>query len=182
MTERRNAQEIEPHADPSTVGEDGEALALVPAGVVFRDVVTQVDERGQLCELFDNRWGIPGGPLVYAYCTTIRPGYAKGWGWHRDHDDRYFILFGHMETILYDEREGSPTHGLVARVVLSELRRRLMTIPAGIWHASRNLGERETVFVNFPTHPYEHGSPDKLRLPLVNERIPYRFPAGTRGG
>jgi len=86
--------------------------------------------------------------------------------------------------VLYDERDGSPTRGLIARVVLSETRRRLMLIPAGVWHASRNLGDREVVVVvvNFPTKPYVHQDPDKARLPLDNDRIPYRFPPGTRGG
>jgi dTDP-4-dehydrorhamnose 3,5-epimerase len=167
--------------DRSTVTPSGESLEPVPAGVVFYDLRTQVDDRGMLCEMFDNRWEVPGGPLVYAYVTTIRPGYAKGWGLHHHHDDRYFILFGHMETVLYDERPGAPTHGMVSTIVLSEARRRLMIIPAGVWHASRNLSDREAVFINFPTAPYDHENPDKHRLPLVNGRIPHRFP-DTRGG
>jgi dTDP-4-dehydrorhamnose 3,5-epimerase len=172
----------EPIRDRPTVTPEGVPLVELPHGVVFRDAVTHVDDRGMLCELFDNRWGFPGGPLCYSYFMTIRPGYAKGWGWHSSYDDRYFIQFGHMETVLYDERDDSPTRGLVARVVLSETRRRLMVIPAGVWHASRNLGDRDVVVVNFPTKPYVHQDPDKARLPLDNDRIPYRFPPGTRGG
>ena len=94
---------------------------------------------------------------------------------------RYFILFGDMEVVLYDDRPDSSTRGLVSKVVMSELRRGLLNIPAGIWHADRNLGQKDAVMVNFPTQPYDHESPDKYRLPLENDYIPYRF-EDPRGG
>jgi dTDP-4-dehydrorhamnose 3,5-epimerase len=64
----------------------------------------------------------------------------------------------------------------VASVVLSHHHRRLMNIPAGVWHANRNLGETDLVVVNFPTIPYDHTDPDKYRLPLDTDQIPYRWP------
>ena len=153
----------------------GEPLAQLPAGVSFRDVPTHVDDRGSVVELFDARWGWHPDPLVFAYAFTVRPGKIKGWGLHKRHDDRYFLLQGDMEVVLYDERDDSPTRGLVAKVYLSELRRRLMSIPAGIWHADHNIGTRDALVVNFPTIPYDHTNPDKYRLPLDTDRIPYRF-------
>jgi dTDP-4-dehydrorhamnose 3,5-epimerase len=63
----------------------------------------------------------------------------------------------------------------VSRIVLSEYRGRLMSIPAGVWHADHNIGTRDAVVVNFPTIPYDHESPDKYRLPLNNDRIPFVF-------
>ncbi len=80
-----------------------------------------------------------------------------------------------VEVVMYDARPDSPTRGLVAKTVLSEYRRRLMNIPAGIWHANRNIGTRDVVVVNFPTIPYDHAKPDKYRLPLDADEIPYRF-------
>ena len=100
---------------------------------------------------------------------------------HEHHDDRYFIVSGEMEVILYDERADSPTYGLVAKVVLSEYRRQLLSIPAGVWHADRNIGARDVLFVNFPTQPYDHANPDKYVLPPNNDRIPYHFD-DPRGG
>ncbi len=120
-------------------------------------------------------WGWHADPLVFSYCFTVRPGMIKGWGLHKKHDDRYFILFGEMETVLYDDRPDSPTRGLVAKVVISEYRRRLMNIPAGVWHANRNLGVKDVVVINFPTIQYDHANPDKYRLPLDNDYIPYKF-------
>jgi dTDP-4-dehydrorhamnose 3,5-epimerase len=170
----------EPKRDRGTVTPAGEPIAELPAGVTFRDVPTHLDERGSIVELFDPRWGWHPDPFAFAYLFTVRPGFAKGWGLHKEHEDRYFVLFGEMQVVFYDERQGSPTEGLVAEVVLSEHRRRLMNIPAGIWHANRNLGSTDVIVVNFPTIPYDHSNPDKYRLPLDTDQIPYRF-EGVRG-
>ena len=164
-----------------TVTREGVPLRQLPHGVSLRDAVTQVDERGTICEMYDTRWDWHPEPLVYSYICTIRPGFIKGWGMHEHHDDRYFIVSGEMEVILYDERADSPTYGLVAKVVLSEYRRQLLSIPAGVWHADRNIGARDVLFVNFPTQPYDHANPDKYVLPPNNDRIPYHFD-DPRGG
>lgn len=170
-----------PIQDEQTVTPTGEVTTQLPHGVSFHDVTTQVDERGTLCEMFDPRWGWHNEPLVFSYFCTIRPGIVKGWAIHQNHDDRYFIMFGEMEVILYDERPDSPTYGLVSKIVLSEYRRRLLNIPAGIWHADHNIGSKDAVLVNFPTMPFDHANPDKARLPLNNDRIPYKFD-NPRGG
>jgi dTDP-4-dehydrorhamnose 3,5-epimerase len=167
--------------DEETVTPRGDSLQRLPAGVSFHDVVTHVDERGTVCEMFDPRWGWNAEPVVFTYCFTIRPGMIKGWGLHKEHEDRYFLLFGEVEAVLYDDRPDSPTHGLVARVFLSEYRRRLMNIPAGVWHADRNVGPKDAVLINFPTRPYDHANPDKYRLPLDTDLIPHKFD-DPRGG
>ena len=168
-------QATEQLRDRQTVTTGGEPIDQLPAGVTFRDVPTHVDDRGTVCELFDERWDWHPDPLVFSYMFTIRPGRIKGWGMHKLHEDRYFVISGDMEVVLYDAREDSPTEGLVASVVLSDTRRRLMNIPTGIWHANRNLGHTDLVVVNFPTTPYLHENPDKYRLPLDTDQIPYEF-------
>ncbi len=164
-----------------TVTRGGERLEQLPDGVTFRDAVTNVDERGTVCEMFDPRWGWTDTGLVFAYFTTVRPGVVKGWGMHLEHEDRYFILYGDLEVVLYDDRPDSPTREMVAKVYLSEHERRLMNIPPGIWHADRNVGSGDATLINFPTKPYDHQNPDKYRLPLDTDQIPYSFPEGTLG-
>ncbi len=167
--------------DVSTVTPDGNLRQLLPAGVSFHDNVTHVDERGTVCEMFDPRWGWKPDPVVFTYCCTIRPGITKGWGLHKVNEDRYFLLFGELEVVLYDARPDSPTLGLVSRIFLSEYRRRLMNIPPGIWHADYNFGSKDAVLINFPTQPYNHANPDKYRLPLDTDQIPHKFDS-PRGG
>jgi dTDP-4-dehydrorhamnose 3,5-epimerase len=168
--------------DVPTVSSTGDRLARVPEGVTFRDAVTHVDDRGSVCELFDPRWGWTDDDLVFSYVFTLRPGMVKGWGMHREHEDRYFILYGELELVLYDGREDSPTHGLVSEIYLTEHRRQLMNIPTGVWHANRNVGMNDVTVINFPTKPYDHENPDKYRLPIDTDQIPYAFPEVARGG
>jgi dTDP-4-dehydrorhamnose 3,5-epimerase len=161
--------------EPTTVTADGERLRTLPDGVVLRDLVTHVDDRGSLCELVDPRWAEIDEPLTYSYMWTIRPGVIKGWAVHEHKADRYTLLFGEVEIVLWDDREGSPTHGVVTQLFLSETRRQLLCIPAGVWHAIRGLGTRDGVLANFPTELYEHARPDKYGLPIDNDVIPFRF-------
>lgn len=170
-----------PIPEPQTVTPEGAPLARLPQGVTFRDVPTQVDERGMVFEMFDPRWQWHPGPLVYSYAFTVRPGWVKGWGMHARHEDRYFLVQGELEVVLFDDRPDSPTRGLVSKVYLTHFRRRLMNVPAGVWHADHNVGSVDAVIVNFPTLPYEHAAPDKYRLPIDTDQIPHRF-HGVRGG
>jgi len=167
--------------DVETVTSDGERVDALPEGMVVRDLVTHVDERGTVCELYDLRWSVNPDPLVFAYMFTIRPGRAKGWGIHREHEDRYAFLNGELELAFYDAREDSATAGQESRLFLSAHRRRLVTIPRGVWHAERNVGEVDAQVVNFPTIPYDHANPDKYRLPLDTEELPVRLGPDWRG-
>src|SRR5262245_38303970 len=89
--------------DPPTVSPEGEPLVRLPDGVTFRDTPIHLDARGSLRELFDPRWKWHPVPLLYAYCFTVRPGFIKGWGLHKRHEDRYFVLRGETEVVFYDE-------------------------------------------------------------------------------
>ena len=40
---------------------------------------------------------------------------------------------------------------------------------------NRNIGQEELMVINFPTIQYDHNNPDKYRLPLKTDLIPYDF-------
>lgn len=161
--------------DVQTVTPEGQQLLTLPEGMIVRDLVTHVDDRGTVVELFDPRWGVSPDALVFAYQFTIRPGKAKGWGVHRQHEDRYAFLDGELELVFYDAREDSATSGQESRLVLSPHHRKLVTIPRGVWHAERNLGATDVRVVNFPTIMYDHSNPDKYRLPLDTDELPVKL-------
>ena len=72
-------------------------------------------------------------------------------------------------------RAGSPTEGVLAEHFFGASRRAHLTIPSGVFHAVENVGPGEAMFVNHPSRPYNHGHPDKRRLPFDTDLIPYRF-------
>ncbi len=172
---------IQPVRDPATVSSDGTSLQSLPEGVTFFPLTTHLDDRGSVCELFDPRWGWTEAPFTFSYMFTLRPGMVKGWGLHKEHEDRYVTLFGEIQIVMFDAREDSPTQGQVSSVVLSHYNRRAMNIPAGIWHANWNIGSTDCVVINFPTKPYDHENPDKYRLPLDTDQIPFTFPPTAHG-
>lgn len=167
--------------DGQTVSSEGKPLRKLPEGVQFRPSVRHVDRRGSVREMYDPRWGFHDAPIEFVYCFTIAPGVVKGWGLHEKHDDRYFLLKGQMELALYDVRPQSSTCGKVFSIILSEHNPGIINIPAGIWHADYNFGTEETVVVNFPTILYDHSAPDKHRLPIGTDLIPYSFGNATGG-
>lgn len=154
---------------------EGRPVERLTHGVQIRPLPTQVDRRGSVMELYDLRWDWHHDPLVFAYCFTIRPGVVKGWNLHKAHEDRYALLQGAMELVLYDPRPESPTCGEVCRIVLSEQHRCLVNVPTHVWHADHNIGATDVLVVNFPTTPYNHANPDKYRLPIDTDLIPYSF-------
>lgn len=166
--------------DGNTVTPSGERTEVSIDGLKIRDLVLHTDERGTVCELFDPRWNWHPDPMVFSYVWTLRPGWVKGWAMHKMHEDRYCLISGEMKLVLYDTRDQSPTFGRIQEIHLSEQRRQLVNVPSGVWHADENIGTTNAVIINYPTIQYDHANPDKYRLPLDTDLIPYRF-HGRRG-
>ena len=124
-----------------TVTPEGQSVTPLIDGVVLRPQARR-PTAGTLCEILDLRWGVTDDPIVSVYQFTIRPGRAKGWHVHRLHDDRIFVSRGEVKVVLYDDRDNSPTKGLVNEIHRSELHRDLMVIPRGVFHAHLNVGRR----------------------------------------
>jgi len=174
----RNEWDLDPSQPkpvPPSVNEKGERILPKIDGVITRKLVTHMDPRGSVTELCDLRWAEVTEPLVYTYVVTIRPGQVKGWSRHHSYADRTVVIAGDIQWVLYDDREDSPTKGMVNSYAFGPEHRVLFTIPRGVWHAARNLSPYDATFINHPTSPYNHKQPDRDLLPLDNEFIPYRF-------
>ena len=161
--------------DQRTVDENRRSTAPLLDGMSFYESVRHDDDRGSVTEIYDPRWGWHPDPLVFSYFFTVRPGIVKGWGLHKEHEDRYFVISGEMELVTFDPRPESSTFGKVCKVYLSGSRPRLVNIPKFVWHADRNIGTSDAVVVNFPTIQYDHSKPDKYRLPIDTPLIPHSF-------
>jgi dTDP-4-dehydrorhamnose 3,5-epimerase len=161
--------------DTQTVTPAGKTLAPLIEGVKIREARTHGDARGSVIEIFDERWGWHPAPVGSLHCFTVRPGFVKGWGLHEYHEDRYMILSGEMELVLFDPRPTSSTCGKVGKIMMSEHHRCLVNIPTNVWHADHNIGTKDVVVIDMPTVPYNHENPDKWRLPIDTPLIPYSF-------
>jgi dTDP-4-dehydrorhamnose 3,5-epimerase len=169
-----NAPGDEPRKDFQLATQEGAHREPID-GVRIREARTIPDDRGSICVAYDPRWGFTEEPMVYCYEVTIRPGAIKGWILHETYDDRLFLAAGAVRWVLFDDRDGSPTQGRLSELFFDEHHRSLLRIPRGVWHAVQNVGADDSRMVNFPTAPYDYENPDKTRLPIDTDRIPYRF-------
>lgn len=173
MNQRNFDESVEQaQRDVATVTKSGESLGKKISGVSVSSPVNHVDHRGRLFEIYAGPSDHWQDPIVYCYAFTVRPNQTKGWGLHKEKDDRYTLISGELLTILYDARTDSPTHGLVQKVVLSGQSARQLKIPKGVWHMNICLGENEAMLINHPTKTYDHQNPDRLLLPWDSELIP----------
>ena len=160
---------------PGTIRPNERVRKVDIAGVVLNQTAVIGDDRGVILELIDLRQEYWADGVPYLYMGTCRPGRAKGWGMHKIHIDRYMVLDGEMLLVLFDDRVDSATRGVTQEFYLTRDGLNQITIPPGVWHAHLNLGQRDLLFVNAPSQPFQHGQPDKWRLPLDTDKIPYSF-------
>jgi dTDP-4-dehydrorhamnose 3,5-epimerase len=162
--------------DGATVTSGSERIEKFIDGVRLRRATTHMDERGELAEIYSKAWGFDPGTVEHVYAAMIRPGRVKGWVYHKEQSDRQFLLSGFVKYVLWDPRPASATHGMVNEIYLSERNRALVMIPPYVIHAVQNVGQTDAFFINLPTVPYNHASPDKYRVPP--ESVPYSFDKG----
>jgi dTDP-4-dehydrorhamnose 3,5-epimerase len=158
--------------DVQTVTSAGRSVAPVIEGVLLHSPANHVDHRGRVFEVYPGESAFWHEPVVYCYAWTVRAATSKGWGLHREKDDRYTLISGEALTVLFDARMDSPTHGMVQKVPLSPQGTRQILIPRGVWHITLNLSTTETFLINHPTRVYRHEAPDRLLLPWDSPAIP----------
>ena len=165
--------------DRPTVDARGQLLTTGIEGVELHRLGSRhFDHRGTLMEVVDVRLPFWADPIVYAYHITISPGRIKGWGMHKLQADRYYVAYGRLRVVLYDGRPDSTTYQQFRQFFFSDETPGLLRIPAGVWHADQNIGDTDVVIVNYPTRIYDKKSPDKYRIDVRSDLIPFDWALG----
>ena len=141
-------------------------------GVKVRRLRLVPDERGFLMELMRSDWE-EFERFGQVYVTAVYPGVVKGWHYHKLQTDHFICIHGMAKVVLYDGRDGSPTHGEVNEFFMGQLNPIMLKIPKGVYHGFKGLGDEMTLIVNVPTEVYKYEDPDEYRLPAHTEQIPY---------
>ena len=141
-------------------------------GVRTKTLSVHADERGRLVEMLrsDDEFFEKFGQ---AYLTTAYPGVVKAWHYHKKQVDHFVCVHGMMKVVLYDDREGSPTRGLLNEFFLGVHHPLLLRIPAGVYHGFKCISECEALIVNIPTEVYHYAEPDEFRIDAHDPRVPY---------
>ncbi|MEM8753794.1 MAG: dTDP-4-dehydrorhamnose 3,5-epimerase family protein [Pseudomonadota bacterium] len=110
-----------------------------------------------------------------AYITQSLNGVVKAWYRHERQIDQIAVVSGLSKLVLYDDREDSPTNGVVQVIMMGELQPRLVKIPPMIWHGFKAIGETSAFFLHLNTHAFDFDNPDEERLPADDPKIPYEW-------
>ena len=141
-------------------------------GVVVKELRMIPDERGYLMEMLRSDWP-EYERFGQVYLTAVYPGVVKGWHYHKIQTDHFICVHGMAKVVLYDGREGSPTHGEVNEFFMGWQRPQLLKIPAGVLHGFKGISEDMALIVNVPTELYNYAEPDEYRLPAHSDQVPY---------
>jgi dTDP-4-dehydrorhamnose 3,5-epimerase len=142
------------------------------SGVSLKHLKCIPDERGQLIEVLRSddaqfeRFG-------QTYITTAYPGVVKAWHSHNIQDDNMTVVRGMAKIVLYDDREESPTKGMINEFFVGDNNRILIHIPKLVWHGFKCISETEVIIMNCVTECYNYGNPDENRKPAHGSDIPY---------
>jgi len=143
-------------------------------GIELKQLKKNVDERGYLCELLRRDWSICKDFAMMYFSVTF-PGVVRGWHRHQRtrQQDCMCVLQGTAKIVVYDDREGSPTRGLINEFVIGQDNPTLVKLPGECWHGFKALGVKPVLLINFPSKLYDYEKPDEERLPPDTDKIPY---------
>lgn len=141
-------------------------------GVTTKELRVIPDERGFLMEMLrcDDEIFQKFGQV---YLSVAYPGVVKGWHYHKKQTDNFVVVRGMLKVVLYDQREGSKTHGVVNEFFMGEKNPILLVIPPMVVHGVKAVGSEPGYLVNCPTEPYNHSEPDEYRFDPHGGDIPY---------
>ena len=133
--------------------------------------VIHFDPRGFLVETMrkdDKKVG--GDKFVMSYNSMTPPGVARDetqWHHHKKQVDRFICVKGRIALALCDNRKNSKTYGVLQVLDLegaqsAEIKKRekkerityMVTVPEGVYHCYKNIGDEDCLLVNFPTQLY----------------------------
>ena len=136
------------------------------------------DDRGQVMHML--RTDAPHfKKFGEVYFSGVNVGVTKGWKVHTRAEGNLAVPHGRVRCVLYDSREESTTYGEFMDVVLgsSDDAYRLLTVPAGVALAWRNVGTDTAIVANCATEPH---TPDEGKtLPLDTYAYEWDKPVET---
>ncbi len=141
-------------------------------GVRVVDVKNVIYRGGVLTELYRPEWFADESPISHVVHVSILPGATTQWHCHHNQRDIVFPVRGQIRIGLYDSRPQSPTKGAGCVLHFNLHRPRYLVIPTGVWHALRNTGTDEGVYVVLNDIAFEYEDPDDWTLATGSPDIP----------
>ncbi len=112
------------------------------------------------------------------YFSLVHPGAIKAWHLHKEMTLNYAVPVGMIKMVLFDDREDSPTRGVVQELFVGELDYCLVTVPPFVWNGFKGTGTSSALVANCGTVP--HSADEIVRMDPFSVDVPYDW--GLRHG
>ncbi len=144
-------------------------------GVRTREVKNVLSNNAVTTEVFREDWNATGKEVKHIIHVSFQPRAVSAWHCHENQTDAVFVTRGFIKMVLYDDREKSPTRGLVNVFNLGASRPRLLLIPPNVWHGVQNMSNEISSIIDFFDRQFCYEDPDDWLLPVDTPEIPYTF-------
>ncbi len=144
-------------------------------GVVVKELVTHLDERGFFREIIRVTDGFFSQFGQWSH-SRMYTGVAKAWHIHRVQTDWWYVATGVLEVALHDTREGSSTLGQTVQLWMGENQTvQVVCIPPGVAHGCKCLsGPADLFYITSEVYDPE----DEGRIPHDDPIIGYDWLEG----
>ena len=140
------------------------------SGVIVTPLRQFCDERGKVMKMISREDSV-FREFGEVYFSIAYPGVIKGWHIHKRMTLNYAVPSGHIKFVLYDDRQESPTRGLIQELFLGPDNYCLVTVPPLVWNGFKCVGTESSIVANCSTIPHDPHEADK-RDPFDGS-IPY---------
>ena len=140
------------------------------SGVIVTPLRQFCDERGKVMKMISREDSV-FREFGEVYFSVAYPGVIKGWHIHKRMTLNYAVPSGHIKFVLYDDRQESPTRGLIQELFLGPDNYCLVTVPPLVWNGFKCVGTESSIVANCSTIPHDPHEADK-RDPFDGS-IPY---------
>jgi dTDP-4-dehydrorhamnose 3,5-epimerase len=139
-------------------------------GVIVTPLRQFFDERGRVMHMLreDSPVFSRFGEIYFSWA---HPGAIKAWHLHKRMTLNYAVLHGEIKFVLFDDRPGSPTRGVIEEFFLSPENYMLVTVPPLIWNGFKGIGDKSAIVANCATLPHDPAEMER-RSPF-DQSIPY---------
>lgn len=141
-------------------------------GVTLTPLRQIPDERGKIMHMLRC-----DSPVFHAfgeiYFSCVHPGAIKAWHIHSRMTLNYAVPHGHIKFVLYDDREGSPTRGVLEEHFLGPDNYCLVTVPPLVWNGFKGIGTETAIVAN--CSDIAHDPTEISRMDPFDPSIPYNW-------
>lgn len=111
------------------------------------------------------------------YFSEVLPGHVKAWKRHTLQTQHFAVPSGQLKIVLFDDRPGSTTRGIVRELVLGRPDNYgLLRIPVNVWYGFAAMGDAPALICNCADIP--HDPTEGLKLSVNDPSIPYKWSEG----